>query len=103
MDEVPIVLVEHAEGATPALHVRLTAANIIDFEVNYDGLEYHKVLRDICRVAYYMISLDGDLQEAYDDAGRTPIKQQDRVMVGEFFEKYRTRIADFELLQGMFS
>lgn len=76
------------------LHVEMSAANTIAFDLNRKDLDYHTCIADICKVAPHMLSLDGDLQEAYDDAFRTMPKKVDQIAVAAFLQKYAGRLPE---------
>lgn len=76
------------------LVVQLVAANQIDFEINFKGLNYQTVIADLCAVAPHMMEYDADLQEAHDNAFRTLPKDRDVLAVRAFFAKYKGRIPD---------
>lgn len=89
-----ILRIGDTPGDFETLIVEMSAANLIKFTLNWTDLDYHEVIRDICRVAPHMMSLDGDLQEAYDDAFRTRPKSDDQLRVAQFLAKYKGRIPD---------
>lgn len=89
-----IFSIESDETNYDVLHVEMSAANLITFDLKREGLDYHEVIRDICVVAPHMMGLDGDLQEAYDDAFRTEPKREDELAVIKFLNKYKGRLPD---------
>lgn len=87
------------------LHVEMSSASVIAFDFNIGEIkrqnkpalpraDYVAVIRDICRVAPNMMSLDADLAEAYDDAFRTQPKELDRTAVKVFLSRYRERVPE---------
>ena len=82
-------------GAEPhTLHVEIAAATQITFDVNFDGLDYQRVIEDICTIAPHMMNRDADLAEAYDNAFRTQPKMDDRIAVQRFLKQYAGRVPD---------
>lgn len=62
--------------------VKLVAATEITFDVQ--GKDNTQTLIQICRVVPYMISLDCDLMEHYDDGGRTKVNPTQIALVKAF-------------------
>lgn len=94
MSNSVIFKIESHETELSTLCVEMSAATVIAFDLNFENLDYSAVIADICQVAPHMMSLDADLMESYDDAGRTPLKWEDRKAVSAFLVKYRGRIPD---------
>lgn len=91
-DNFEIFKITHTENIGE-LHVEMSAANLITFNLQFgDGAHYHEAIKDICRVAPHMMSLDADLQEAYDDAFRTQPKMGDKLAVSDFLKKWAAKI-----------
>lgn len=69
--------------------VKLWAANEIYFEVQ--GKNYDETLVQICRVIPYMINVDGEMMETFDDAGRTKVNSTQINLIKHFAREYRFR------------
>lgn len=93
MNDMTIFKIEGAQEPH-WLHVEMSSASLIVFDLDFTGLDYHTVLTDICQVAPAMINLDADLMEMYDDAGRTQPKREDILTVRAFLLKYKGRVPD---------
>ena len=99
MSDFTVFKIEYDE--TPfELKVEMSSASLIQFTLNYEDMDYHEVLKDVCGVAIHMIKFDSDLMEMHDDAGRTRPKREDVIAVRDFLRKYEGRVP--ESLREMF-
>ena len=52
----PIVSISLDEGGL--MHVNLIAATEMNFDINLEGLDYNRVLEDVCKLCPVLIQMD---------------------------------------------
>jgi len=75
------------------IHVVLVSATQMSFDISWKGLEYSKVIREICHVAPAMMELDHVMMEQNDGA-RIEAKPVDILTVNRFARKFRAALSN---------
>jgi len=79
------------------MHVQLIAATEMNFDINLEGLDYNRVLEDVCKLCPAMIQMDVELAELYDgDSSREPSSQH-TADIAVFVRKYSRAIVNVEV------
>ena len=59
------------------MHVQLIATTEMNFDINLEGLDYNRVLEDVCKLCPALIQMDVELAELYDgDLSSEPSAQR---------------------------
>jgi hypothetical protein len=89
--------IEIGSVADGYLSVRLRAAIEMYFEVKPKDGKFQQTIESILRVIPHIIKLDGDMMEAFDNAGRTSTNRFDIELVKKFAETFEFRKVDCAL------
>ena len=87
----PIVSITFDERGL--MHVQLIAATEMNFDINLEGLDYNRVLEDVCRLCPVLIQMDVELAELYDGDLSSEPSAQRTADIAVFIRKYgRARV-----------
>jgi len=79
------------------MHVQLIAATEMNFDINLEGLDYNRVLEDVCKLCPVLIQMDVELAELYDgDLSREPSAQH-TADIALFIRKYSRALVNVEV------
>ena len=76
------------------MHVQLIAATEMNFDIHLEGLDYNRVLEDVCKLCPVLIQMDVELAELYD--GDDPSAQH-AADIAVFVRKYSRAIVNVEV------
>ena len=79
------------------MHVQLIAATEMNFDVNLEGLDYNRVLEDVCKLCPVLIQMDVELAELYDGDISCEPSAQRTADIAVFVRKYSRTIVNVEV------
>ncbi len=79
------------------MHVQLSAATEMNFDINLEGLNYNRVLEDVCKLCPVLIQMDVELAELYDGDLSCDPSAQHTADIAIFIRKYSRAIVNVEV------
>jgi hypothetical protein len=79
------------------MHVQLSAATEMNFDINLEGLNYNRVLEDVCKLCPVLIQMDVELAELYDGDLSSDPSAQHTADIAIFIRKYSRAIVNVEV------
>jgi sugar/nucleoside kinase (ribokinase family) len=79
------------------LHVQLVAATEMNFDINLEGLDYNRVLEDVCKLCPILIQMDVELAELYDGEVSCEPSAQRTADIATFIRKYSRALVNVEV------
>lgn len=95
-----VLKIEHQEGL---LHVELAAATEMFFDLDYHGIDYEQLLRDVCIVAPALMDTDADLMEMYEGVRGAGPKRTNMDIITGFLTVYLSQIRATNIDIGAFN
>lgn len=89
--------IEVGSAADGWIAVKVVAATEMYFEVKPKDGKFEDMIKTLCHVIPHMIKLDGDMMEAFDNAGRTKLDNFGINIVKKFSDSYEFRKVDCAL------
>ena len=79
------------------MHVQLIATTEMNFDINLEGLDYNRVLEDVCKLCPVLIQMDVELAELYDGDLSSEPSTQRTADIAVFIRKYSRALVNVEV------